>query len=105
MAIPTVYLRETVASPCKNKEADSNPLAEVEVTFSLKITGPSNSERILLSGPPSTLRPRPIVISYGVRISNPSSNPDVISSPVTVGTGASNTSSRPVEELTFLLPM
>ena len=87
-------------------EAASIPLFDVEVTFSLKITGPSNSEIILLSGPPSTLKERLIEISRGVRTSNPTLTPVAPrSSPVTVGIGASNTSSCPVAELTFLLPI
>ena len=59
----------------------------------------------MLSGPPSTLRDLVIETSRGDRISNPIFNAPVVgSSPVTDGTGASNTSSWPVVELTFLFP-
>ena len=88
VAIPTVYFLETVVSPCRNRELDSTPLLEVEVIFSLKITGPSNSETMFPSGPPSTLRERLIDASSGVRTSNPTLTPSVeTSSPVTVGIG------------------
>ena len=105
VAIPTVYFLETVASPCRNIDDASIPLVDVEVSLLLNTTGPSNSERMLPSEPPSTLIERLIVASSGVRTSNPTLNPPPeISSPVTVGIGESNTSSCPVAELTFLLP-
>ena len=94
VAIPTVYFLDTVASPCKNKEVASIPLSAVDVSFLLKITGPSNSEMMLLSEPPSTLSERLIETSSGERTSNPTLTPvGAISSPVTVGIGASKTSS------------
>ena len=72
----------------------------------LNRTGPSNSEMMLLSVPPSTFNARLTVTSSGVIISNPTAVPEAISksSPVTVAIGASTTSSCPVVELTFLLP-
>ena len=94
VAIPTVYFLDTVVSPCKNRELDSTPLVDVEVTLPLKMTGPSNSETILPSGPPSTLSDLEMDASRGVRTSKPTLIPVAeISSPVTVGIGASNTSS------------
>ena len=100
-----MYFLDTVVSPCRNSEFDSMPLVEVEVILLLKITGPSNSETMFPSGPPSTLKERLIDASRGVRTSNPTLTPLVdTSSPVTVGIGASKTSSCPVAELTFLLP-
>ena len=103
---PTVYFLDTAASPCRNKWFDSIPFSELTVSLLLQITGPSNSEIMLLSEPPSTLRERLIETSSGDKTSNPTLTPEVaISSPVTVGIGASKTSSCPVAELTFLLPI
>ena len=94
VAMPIVNFLDTVASPCKKSEFDSTPLDDVEVSFSLKITGPSNSDTMLLSVPPSTLRDLLIDASSGVRTSNPILTPVAsTSSPVTDGIGASNTSS------------
>jgi len=92
--------------PCRKSELASSPPAAVDVTLLLKITGPSNSEMRWPSGPPSTLIDLEIVTSRGVRTSNPMLTPvSPTYSPTTDGTGASNTPSCPVEELTFLLPM
>ena len=66
----------------------------MEVSLLFRMTGPSNSEMMLLSGPPSTLSERLIETSSGDRTSNPTVTPEVeMSSPVTVGIGASNSSS------------
>ena len=101
--IPTVYFLETLVSPCKNNEFDSNPLSELIVNLLLRITGPLNSDDTLLSGPPSTLIERVILDSSAERMLRPSSSP--ISSPVTVWTGVLNISSLPVTELSLLLPL
>ena len=104
--IPIVCFLETVASPCKNNDPASIPLLDVDVSLLLKTTGPSNSEMMFAFGPPSTLNDLLIDASSGVRTSNPMLIPcSVASSPVVVGIGASNTSSCPVAELTFLLPI
>ena len=66
VAIPTVYFLDTVAEPCRNRESISTPLLESEVTFSLKITGPLNSEVALLSDPPSTITERENLPSRGL---------------------------------------
>ena len=59
-----------------------------------------------LFAPPSTLIDLETVASNGVIISTPVAEPDANkSSPVIVGTGVSNTSSLPVLESIFLLPM
>ena len=71
VAIPTVYLRETVASPCKNNDPASIPLVDVDVSLLLKTTGPSNSEMMFAFGPHSTLNDLLIDASSGVRTSNP----------------------------------
>ena len=106
MPRPTEYFLETVVSPCKKIEFASIPFVEVEVSLLLMINGPSNSEMMLLSGPPSTLSERLIDASSGERTSNPMLTPPTPgSSPVTVGIGASKTSSCPVPELTFLFPV
>ena len=94
------------ASPWRNNEVASIPLSDVDVIFSLNTTGPSNSETNVELSPPSTLRDLLTEISSGEITSNPTLNAPVsISSPVTVGTGVSKTSSLPVAELTFLLPV
>ena len=92
--IPTVYFLETVAFPWRYNEDVSTPFSEVVVILLLKITGPSNSEIIVPSGPPSTRTERLTETSSGVRTSNPILTPaEPKSSPVTEGIGASNTSS------------
>ena len=102
VAIPTVYLRETVASPCMNKEFASKPLDDVDVTLLENMTGPVNSDIALPSSPPSTLIDCVNVPS--VALTRLISVRFDISSPVTVLIGVSNTSSLPVTVLTFLLP-
>ena len=105
VAIPTVYFLETVASPWRNILFASIPSSEDEVTFWENDTGPSNLDRISLLAPPSTLIDLETVASNGVIISTPEAAPDENkSSPVTVGTGVSNTSSLPVLESILLLP-
>jgi len=93
-----------VESPCKNSEEASIPLFEFDVILLLKITGPSNCEISVESVPPSTRIERETEISRGVSASNHTLTPVRTSSPVTVGTGESNTCSCPVAELTFLFP-
>ena len=88
------------------KEFASTPPEPSEVTFLLNRTGPSNSEIMLASVPPSTFSERLTVTSSGVMTSSQTATPEAMSksSPVTVAIGASTTSSCPVVELTFLLP-
>ena len=69
------------------------------LTSLLKLTGPSKLDKMVLDVPPSTLS-----LSLITTSSNTTLNLDG-SSPVTVGTGASNVFSYPVEELTLLLPI
>ena len=64
-----------------------------------KLTGPSNSERIVLDLPPSTSS-----LSLTITSSKTTLNLDG-SCPVMVATGISNVDSLPVAELIFLLPM
>ena len=84
----------------------SIPPATRDVTFLLNRTGPSNSEMMLASVPPSTFSERLTVTSSGVMTSSQTATPEAISksSPLTVAIAASTTSSCPVAELTFLLP-
>ena len=78
-----------------NKELASIPLGDVDVSLLLRTIGPSNLEIILPSEPPSTIRERLTVASSGSITSNPTLTPPPTpkSSPVTVGIGASNSSS------------
>ena len=77
-----------------NNEFASIPLDEVDVILLLKITGPSNSEMIFESGPPSTRIDRLIEASRGEIMSNPTlASPKLMSSPVVDGIGVSKTSS------------
>ena len=65
----------------------------------LIVTGPSNWDKIRFDLPPST-----VSLSLIVTSSNTTLNLEG-SCPVTVGIGASNVLSLPVEELTLLLPI
>ena len=104
--VAIVIFLATVASPCKNILFASIPSGEDEVTFCENETGPSNCDRISLFAPPSTLSDLATVAYNGVIMSTPEAEPDANkSSPVIVGTGVSNTSSLPVLESIFLLPM
>ena len=76
-----------------------NDVIASNLTSWLNATGPSNWDRIVLDVPPSTLS-----LSLTTTSSNTTLNLEG-SSPVTVGTGASNVFSWPVAELTFLLPI
>ena len=104
--VAIVIFLATVASPCRNILFASIPSGEDEVTFCENETGPSNCDRMSLFAPPSTLSDLATVASNGVIMSTPEAEPDANkSSPVIVGTGVSNTSSLPVLESIFLLPM
>ena len=80
-----------MASPWRKIELASIPLLDVEVSFSLNTTGPSNSERILFEGPPLTFSALEAMTSWVSRTSIPKDefSPLTKSSPVTVWIGVS----------------
>ena len=69
------------------------------MTFSLKVTGPSNCDKIWLETPPSTR-----ILSLTITSSN-TTDSLVGSSPVTVGMGISNVCCLPEEAEYLVLPM
>ena len=82
---PILIFLETSDDPWIKIELASMPFSDVDVILLLKITGPSNLEITSLFGPPSTWMDLVTLISMGLEISNLST----VSSPVTVGIGAS----------------